>query len=93
MLLRAPLRVVVVVSTLAISACATPARMHSDDQLNRVALGCGLTYGELIQDESEKRLLLLIHDNPNAEQRVCVTKWAHRNGLRPVFVNMQFPEG
>ena len=78
---------------LTLSACATPARMHSDDQLNTVALGCGLTYGELIQDESEKRLLLLIHDNPNAGQRICVTKWARRNGLRPVFVNMQFPEG
>ena len=45
-------------------------------QLNQVALGCGLTYGELIQDEEQKKLLLLIHDNPDAEQRVCVTKWA-----------------
>ena len=75
-----------------LSACATPARMHTDAQLNEVALGCGLTYGELIQDESEKRLVLLIHDNPNAEQRTCVTRWARKNGLRPVFVNMQFPE-
>jgi hypothetical protein len=82
----------ITLAMLALSACATPARMHSDDQLNNVALGCGLTYGELIQDESEKRLLLLIHDNPNPEQRVCVTKWARRNGLRPVFVNMQFPQ-
>ena len=77
----------------ALAACATPARMHSDDQLNQVALGCGLTYGELIQDEEQKKLLLLIHDSPNAEQRVCITQWARRNGLRPVFVNMQFPQG
>jgi hypothetical protein len=76
-----------------LSACATPARMHDQAALNSVALGCGLTYGELIQDEEQKKLLLLIHDNPDAEQRVCVTKWARRNGLKPVFVNMQFPEG
>ena len=66
--------------------------MHDQAALNQVALGCGLTYGELIQDEEQKKLLLLIHDNPNDEQRVCVAKWARRNGLRPVFVNMQFPE-
>ena len=27
----------------ALSACATPARMHDEAQLNQVALGCGLT--------------------------------------------------
>jgi hypothetical protein len=85
--------IAVSVGLAALSACATPARMHTQDQLNTIALGCGLTYGELIQDESEKRLLLLIHDSPNAGQRVCVTKWARRNGLKPVFLNMQFPEG
>ena len=78
---------------LTFSACATPARMHTDEQLNAVATGCGLALGELIQDESEKRLLLLIHDNPTAEQRVCVATWARKNGLKPVFVNMAFPEG
>ena len=77
-------------SALALSACATPARMHTDAQLNEIALGCGLALGELIQDESEKRLVLLIRDNPSPEQRVCVTQWARRNGLRPVFVNMSF---
>ena len=81
---------VAVTATLVLSACATPARMHSEAQLNDVALGCGLALGELIQDESEKRLLLLIRDNPSPQQRVCVTQWARRNGLRPVFVNMSF---
>jgi hypothetical protein len=78
---------------LALSACATPARMHSEAQLNDVALGCGLALGELIQDESEKRLLLLVRDNPSPEQRVCVAKWARRNGLKAVFLTMQFPAG
>jgi hypothetical protein len=77
--------------TLALSACVTPARMHDEAALNSIALGCGLALGELIQDESEKKLLLLIHDSPSAEQRLCVTKWARRNGLKPVFVNMSFP--
>ena len=80
-------------SIAALSACATPARMHTDAQLNEIATGCGLALGELIQDESEKRLLLMIRQDPSPEQRVCVAKWAKRNGLKAVFVdNIQFPE-
>ena len=78
---------------LTLSACATPARMHDDAQLNQVAVGCGLALGELMQDESEKRLLLTIHENPSPEQRACVARWARKNGLKTVFVNMSFPEG
>ena len=68
-----------------LSACATPARMHNEAQLNSVALGCGLALGELIQDESEKRLLLTVHQDTNPQQRVCVARWARRNGLKAVF--------
>ena len=77
---------------LALSACATPARMHDEAQLNSVALGCGLALGELIQDESEKKLLLLVHDKPSVEQRICVARWARHNGLKAVFVGINFPE-
>ena len=87
------LRLPVVCLALALAACATPARMHSEAQLNDVATGCGLALGELMQDESEKKLLLLVHQDPSAKQRVCVARWARRNGLKTVFVNMQFPEG
>jgi hypothetical protein len=84
----------VLIATLCVlSACVTPARMHTEAQLNDVALGCGLALGELIQDESEKRLLLLVRDNPSPQQRVCVAQWARRNGLKAVFLNMQFPAG
>jgi len=76
-----------------LSACATPAQMHTDAQLNEVATGCGLALGELMQDESQKKLLLLVRQDPSPDQRVCVAKWARRNGLRTVFVNMKFPEG
>jgi hypothetical protein len=79
-------------SILALSACATPARMHTEEQLNAVATGCGLALGELMQDESEKRLLLTIRQNPSPAQRICVARWARKNGLKAVFVNMQFPE-
>jgi hypothetical protein len=81
-----------IASALALSACATPARMHSDEQLNSIALGCGLALGELMQDESEKRLLLTIHSDPSPSQRVCVARWARRNGLKAVFLNINFPE-
>jgi hypothetical protein len=76
-----------------LSACATPVRMHTEAQLNRVATGCGLALGEIIQDESEERLLLTIRQDASPEQRVCVTRWAKRNGLKPVFVDVRFPEG
>ena len=75
-----------------LAACATPAQMHTEAQLNEVATGCGLALGELIQDETEKKLLLTVHQDPNPQQRVCVARWARRNGLKAVFVNMQFPE-
>src|SRR2546421_12717586 len=78
-------------TALALSACATPARMHDEAQLNNVALGCGLAMGELIQDESEKRLLLTMRSDPSPSQRVCVARWAKRNGLKAVFLNIQFP--
>ena len=85
-------RFLVLTATFALSACVTP-QMHTEAQLNEVATGCGLALGELIQDESEKKLLLAIRQEPTAEQRVCVAKWARRNGLKAVFVNMQFPAG
>jgi len=87
------LTVLAIATALALSACATSAQMHTDAQLNTVALGCGLALGELMQDESEKRLLLMIRQDATKEQRVCVAKWARRNGLKTVFVNMNFPEG
>ena len=82
-----------VLTILVLSACATPARMHTDEQLNAIATGCGLALGELIQDSSEKRLLLMIRQDSTPEQRLCVARWARRNGLKAVFVNMSFPEG
>jgi hypothetical protein len=67
--------------------------MHTEAQLNEVATGCGLALGELMQDEEQKKLLLMIRQEATDDQRACVVKWARRNGLRTVFVTMQFPEG
>ena len=78
---------------LALSACASPALLHTEAQLNDVALGCGLALGELIQDEAQKKLLFSLHNDPSPEQRSCVARWARRNGLKAVFVNMNFPAG
>jgi len=84
---------VLVSMALPLSACATPAVMHSETQLNSVALGCGLALGELIQDEADRKLLLTVHQDPTLQQRACVAQWARRNGLKTVFVHMNFPEG
>ena len=88
------IRIALIFSVVSVlTACATPERMHTQEQLNSIATGCGLALGELIQDESEKKLLLMIRNEPTVDQRVCVAKWARRNGLKAVFVNMNFPEG
>jgi Tfp pilus assembly protein PilF len=77
---------------LALCACVTPARMHTQDELNAVTRECGLALGELIQDELEKKVLIAIRTDATVQQRVCVGRWARKNGLKPVFVNVQFPD-
>ena len=67
--------------------------MHTEAQLNDVALGCGLSLGELIQDDSEKRLLIAMRNDPSVQQRLCVARWARRNGLKAVFLDIKYPEG
>ena len=67
--------------------------MHTEAQLNDVATGCGLALGELIQDDSQKKLLLAIRSEPSIAQRACVGRWARRNGLKAVFVNVNYPQG
>ena len=83
------MRMAVVLAMLCLGGCVS-ARMHSETELNSVARGCGLALGELMQDESEKRLLLMMRNEPTVKQRVCVAKWARRNGLKAVFVEMDF---
>ena len=78
-----------------LSACATtqPARLHTADELNAVALRCGLALGEVFQDESEKRLLFLFKAGSTPQERSCVSRWARPRGLRTVFVNsINYPE-
>ena len=76
---------------LAVSACATAPVLHSEAQLNSVATRCGFALGELMQDESEKKLLLVVRNAPTDAQRLCVARWARANHLKAVFVHMDFP--
>jgi hypothetical protein len=76
---------------LVLSACATPARMHTEAQLNDIGARCGLALGELIQDDSEKRLLLVLRSDPSPAQRTCVAQWGREKHLKTVFVHMDFP--
>jgi hypothetical protein len=64
----------------------TPARMHTEAELNVVAGQCGLALGQVAQDEEEKRLLFIMEASPSAEKQLCVKRWARRNGLKPVFI-------
>ena len=74
-------------ATLLLSACVTPARLHTTAELNDVGRVCGLALGELFQDESEKRLLFLFKVQPTAAERGCVLAWARKNGLKTVFID------
>lgn len=70
-----------------LTGCAT-AQMHTDEQLNAVSQTCGLSFGEVMQDDSEKRLLFLMRSDPSAGQRACVFQWARRNHLRLVVIHL-----
>ena len=77
---------------LLLAACATP-RMHSQDELNSASLACGLTYGELIQDEEAEEAADHVPAAPTPEHRNCVYKWARKNHLKLVVIDaIQFPE-
>ena len=75
----------VVATALTLSACAT-AQLHTEAQLNEVALQCGLSYGEVVQEPEEKRLLFLYRVAPAPAQRHCVYEWAHKNHLNLVVI-------
>ena len=80
------------VAIFSLSACATP-RMHSQAELNAAGQACGLTFGELIQDEEAKRLLILFRAQPSPERRRCVYDWARKNHLKLVVIDgIEFPE-
>ena len=76
----------VLLAALALTACAT-AQMHTEAQLNEIATGCGLSFGAVVQEQEEKRLLFLYRVAPAAAQRHCVYQWARRNHLTLVIIN------
>ncbi len=69
-----------------ITACSS-AQMHTEAQLNEVAQTCGLSVGEIVQEDEAKRLLFLYRVAPAAAQRHCVYQWAHKNHLNLVVIN------
>ena len=71
---------------LPLSACAT-AQLHTEAQLNDVARSCGLSYGEIVQEAEETRLLFLYRVAPKPEQRHCVYQWARKNHMHLVVIN------
>jgi hypothetical protein len=74
------------VGSLCLTACAT-AQLHTEEQLNEVAVTCGLSVGDVVQEQEEKRLLFLYRVAPEPRQRHCVYQWAHRNHLTLVVIN------
>jgi hypothetical protein len=84
--------ILIITGAAALSGCAT-ARLHSVEEINSVGQQCGVSVGEVFQDESEKRLLFLMKPDATQEQRVCVLRWARKNHMKFVYVNaINFPE-
>jgi hypothetical protein len=84
----------VLILAAALSACATtrPLRMHSSEELGRVASGCGLALGEVVQEEEEPRLLFLFAPRAEARQVRCVRRWSRRNTLHFVHIQVNVEE-
>ena len=78
---------VIMLGTMTLPACVTPARLHTEAELNDVGARCGLALGELFQDESEKRLLFLFKVQPSPQERSCAYQFARRNKLRLVLID------
>ncbi|HEY0013735.1 MAG TPA: hypothetical protein VGB79_12890 [Allosphingosinicella sp.] len=73
---------------LALSACATTARMQTQQEITAVTRTCGLPLGHVSQFEEEPRLVfLMIVERP--EQLVCVRRWARREHLRLVYIEAE----
>ena len=70
----------------AATACVTPTRMYSDDELAAAGRACHLAPGELVQEGEEPRLLFFITPNPPRAQQVCVQRWARRRSLHLVLI-------
>ncbi len=73
-------------AVIGLSACVTPTRMYSSDELAAAGRACGLELGELAQEEEEPRLLFFITPNPPQAQRECVQRWARRRSLHVVII-------
>ena len=76
----------IVAAMLTLSACATP-RMHSKQELSTVELKCGLSTGELVQEDELKKVLFLYRVGPTPAERACVHKWARKQHLHLVYID------
>jgi hypothetical protein len=80
-----PIFLGIVGAAFALSACAT-ARLHSEEELNRVAMRCGMALGELVQEEDVRKLLFVFRIAPSREERACVIDWAKKNRMKAVII-------
>jgi hypothetical protein len=71
---------------LSLSGCMTP-RMHTKQELSSVEQQCGLSAGELVQDEELKKVVVLFRVGPTPAERSCVYRWAHKNHLHLAVID------
>jgi hypothetical protein len=83
----------VIIGGLALTACVTTPRLYTQQELGSLAQSCGYALGEIIQDEEEKRLLLVLTavQTTQAEQQ-CIRRWARPRHLHVVYAQVKVPE-
>ena len=69
-----------------LSACATP-RMHTKLELSTVEMNCGLSSGELVQEDELKKVLFLYRVGPTPAERSCVAAWARKHHLHVAYID------
>ena len=69
-----------------LSACVTPARMHTDAELSAVGRSCGAAEGEVIQDAEEPKVLVFYAVAPPRSQIHCLAEWARHHHLHLAYI-------
>ena len=77
---------ILAIATALLSACATPARIHSASELASVAERCDVAAHELAQHRERPEIFYFLKPAASEPQLICVVRWAKKNHLKLVYV-------
>lgn len=81
------------VGAAASGGCATIPRAYSQQELGRVAQGCGYALGELVQEHDEPRILFVFSlAAASKQEQACVQRWARKRKLHVAFMAVELAQ-